>query len=94
MKLLDTVTTNTTGSTFEIVDNRQNRVTRIPTFSLSCYGTFGGATVKFQVSNDGTNWIDAYSFTAADAVIYEGSFRYGRGVVSSAGTTSVTLELI
>jgi hypothetical protein len=27
--------------------------------SVQAVGTFGGATVKLQVSNDGTNWVDA-----------------------------------
>ena len=27
--------------------------------SIQVVGTFGGATVKLQVSNDGTNWADA-----------------------------------
>ena len=27
--------------------------------SVQAVGTFGGATVKLQVSNDGTNWADA-----------------------------------
>jgi hypothetical protein len=93
MKLLDTITTNTTGSSFDLKDVSRN-LTGTVSYTVACFGTFNGATVKLQVSPDNTNWIDAYSFTTQEGIIYDGGFRYARGVLSSAGaSTSLTLEL-
>jgi regulation of enolase protein 1 (concanavalin A-like superfamily) len=60
-------------------------------------GTFNGATVKLQASDDGTNWVDVQyaAFTAALAVLFElpiGSKI--RANVSGAGaSTSLTVAI-
>ncbi len=60
-------------------------------------GTFGGATVKIQVSDDGTNWIDLQyaSFTAAVAVLMDLPINTQiRANVAGAGAgTSVTVAI-
>lgn len=92
MKLLNAQTTNATGSTTDLADVARNFSER--SYTVVCYGTFNGATVKLQVSPDNSNWIDAYSFTSQDGIMYDGGLRYVRGVLSSAGgSTSLTLEL-
>ena len=60
-------------------------------------GTFDGATVKIQVSDDGTNWVDLQyaSFTAATAVIMDLPINtLIRANVASAGAgTSITVAI-
>ena len=93
MKLLDAVTSNGDGDAVDLQDVRRN-LNGTVSYTVACYGTFNGATIKLQVSPDNSNWIDAYSFTTQEGVIYDGGFRYIRGSVSSAGaSTSITLEL-
>lgn len=66
-------------------------------FSVS--GTFGGATVKFQGSNDKLNWFDfedssgtVISFTASAAVDFASGMVYFRPVIS--GGTSQDLKIV
>lgn len=60
-------------------------------------GTFDGATVKIQVSDDGTNWIDLQyaAFTAAVAVLMDLPINTQiRANVAGAGAgTSVTVAI-
>jgi regulation of enolase protein 1 (concanavalin A-like superfamily) len=60
-------------------------------------GTLGGATVKLQVSDDGTNWVDLQyaAFTAESAVLMDLPINTPiRAVVSGAGgSTSVTVAI-
>jgi len=60
-------------------------------------GTFDGATVKIQVSDDGTNWIDLQyaSFTTAVAVLMDLPINTQiRANVAGAGAgTSVTVAI-
>ena len=61
--------------------------------SLQVVGTFGGGTIVFQGSNDGTNWVslndtsgDAITLTAAGAAEFSTAMRYIRPAASVAGT--------
>lgn len=60
-------------------------------------GTFGGATVTTQVSDDGTNWVDLQFgvFTSATGVVFELPINtLVRVSVSGAtGTTSLTVAV-
>lgn len=60
-------------------------------------GTFGGATVKIQVSDDGTNWVDLqYSaFTAAVAILMELPINtlIRANVSGAGGSTSITVAI-
>jgi len=67
--------------------------------SIQVVGTFGGATAKLQVSNDGTNWADvqdllgtAVSLTAAGYFELSVSGAYIRPAVS--GGTGDDLDII
>jgi len=63
MKLLDAVTSNTTGTAAEIHNMQQLH-------SVFCYAVgddFGGGNVSLQVSPDGTNWFTARTDTGAQA---------------------------
>lgn len=62
-------------------------------------GTFGGATVTFEASNDGLNWFEfedsagtTVSFTAAAAFDFSTAMVYLRPVVT--GGTSVDLKIV
>ena len=67
--------------------------------SIQVVGTFGGATVVLQGSNDNTNWVDlsdpngtAISFTAAGAAEFATAMAYIRP--SASGGTSQDLDII
>lgn len=64
---------------------------------LIARGTFDGATVKIQVSDDGTNWVDLQyaAFTAAIATLMELPINtLIRANVASAGAgTSITVAI-
>lgn len=60
-------------------------------------GTFGGATVKIQVSDDGTNWVDLQyaAFTAAIATLMElpiGTL-IRANISGAGGSTSITVAV-
>lgn len=60
-------------------------------------GTFGGATVKIQVSDDGTNWVDLQyaAFTAAIATLMELPINtlIRANVSGASGSTSITVAI-
>ena len=67
------------------------------TYTVFAYGTFGGATVKVQVSPDGVTFFDLtdLTFTAngcSNVTLAAGS--YIRANLSSVGTTSVDVDLL
>lgn len=66
--------------------------------SVQISGTFGGATVKLQHSNDGTNWFDALDIrgnavSATAAAIFEVSISsvYFRPAVTSGSANSINM---
>lgn len=66
--------------------------------SIQALGTFGGATVKLQGSNDGSNWVDledlqgdAIGLTAAGAAEFSTSMAYLRPLAT--GGTSDDLDV-
>ena len=65
-------------------------------FTCYCYGTFGNATVKLQISpDDGTNWFDTgITFTAAGARNVEFNAKQLRGVVSAGTGEAITMKLL
>lgn len=69
--------------------------------SVQISGTFGGATVKLQHSNDGTTWFDAYDLnnTAVSATanaIFEISLSsvYFRPAISGGSANTVNVILV
>lgn len=91
IRLLTNQTTSATGSTVPLKGpfNRDYR-----TYTVYATGTFDGATMKLQISMDGTNWVDVTSFTTGAAVLAEFNANFARGVVSTAGaTTNLTLQM-
>jgi hypothetical protein len=67
---------------------------------LQVSGTFGGATAKVQLSNDGTNWVDAkdlsgtaIAITAAGGAEFSTAAVYVRPLVTGGSGTSLTISL-
>ena len=87
MRLFDGETTNATTAAFPGSGG---------TRTVYCWGTFGGATVKVQLSPDGQEWfdIDELTFTAKGAVnaVFVGSLL--RGVISGGSSASINLEIV
>lgn len=83
MKILSAVTVDGNGSAFDWPGGQG---------ALIVTGTFGGATVKLQMSPDGgTTYVDTEgSLTATGVDLFTLPPCKVRGNVSSAGTTSVT----
>lgn len=49
---------------------------------LQVTGTFGGATVKLQLSNNGTNWVDARNLQGAPiAILAAGGEEFSTGAI-------------
>lgn len=69
--------------------------------SVAVTGTFGGATVAIQGSNDGSNWFtlsdpagDAVTFTAAGiAAVMEATLHIRPSISGGDGTTSITVTM-
>ncbi|MEN6644285.1 MAG: hypothetical protein ABFE08_17740 [Armatimonadia bacterium] len=66
--------------------------------SVQISGTFGGATVKLQHSNDGTNWFDAVDIrgtavSATTAAIFEVTISsvYFRATVTGGSANSINM---
>lgn len=69
--------------------------------SVQISGTFGGATVKLQHSNDGSNWFDAkdifgVTVSATAAAIFEVSLSsaYFRPAIASGSANAVDVILV
>jgi len=67
---------------------------------MQAAGTFGGATVKLQVSNDNTNWVDAKDITgtvvgllAAGGVEFSTAAVYIRPLVTGGSGTNLTVTI-
>lgn len=78
------------------VDNRQLNRRDSSFFTLFVWGTFGGSTVKLQISPDGTNWFDvsgADAITAAGALNVEFRAKQVRGSVSGGTANSINMRL-
>ncbi len=64
--------------------------------TVACWGTFGGATVKLQLSLDGTKWFDIDDLTFTDEGIvnaYLGKDVKVRGVISGGSSASLNLSV-
>lgn len=62
--------------------------------TVFCWGTFGGATVKIQLSFDGAEWfdVDDLTFTAKTVInAYLGKDVQVRGVISGGTGASINL---
>lgn len=69
--------------------------------SVQVVGTFGGATVKLQVSNDGTNWADAsdvlgnaISLTATGYFEFSLSAAYLRPAITSGSGNDIDVIVV
>ena len=69
--------------------------------SVQVVGTFGGATVTLQVSNDGTNWVDAkdvlgttISLTATGYFEFSLSAAYIRPAVASGSANDIDVIVV
>lgn len=69
--------------------------------SVQVVGTFGGATVKLQVSNDGTNWADAsdvlgnaITMTAAGYFEFSLSGAYIRPAIDSGSGNDIDVIVV
>lgn len=69
--------------------------------SVQVVGTFGGATVKLQVSNDGTNWADAsdvlgnaISLTATGYFEFSLSAAYIRPAITSGSGNDIDVIVV
>ena len=91
MKLLDGVTADVDGATFDVPSGGSKF--RHPLFSFFVYSTaFGGGTVLIQLSPDGTNWFTAralgsdaqMAFTEADYMVGAIRAPYVRATLSGA----------
>lgn len=86
MKIFDSETTNATSAAAS---------TSNASLTVYCWGTFGGATVKLQVTPDGSEWfdVDDLTFTSKGVV----NLIYGpgqvRGVISGGSGASINLEV-
>lgn len=81
MKILDAVGSQTAGSTHSMPAAK---------VTIQIEG-ISDATVKFQVSNDNSNWIDVITTTADGGWSFDEPWRYIRGNVTvySAGTINM-----
>jgi len=68
---------------------------------VQAFGTFGGATVALQGSNDGTNWVNLndvngveIALTAADGAEFTSSFIFIRPDASGGSGDSITVLLV
>lgn len=69
--------------------------------SFQAFGTFGGATVILQGSNDGTNWValsdpsgTAISLTAAGAFEFSTAMAYIRPSISGGSSDDVDVVVV
>ena len=87
MRIFDNETTNATSAAHPGMGG---------TRTVYCWGTFGGATVKLQMSPDGSEWFDVedLTFAAKTAVnaVFVGSMI--RGVISGGSSASINLEVV
>jgi hypothetical protein len=88
---LDAATANGAGAA--IPAPRFDQVRPRNPLTVYVWGTFGGATVKVQVSPDGANWFDLsnYSFSAIGCENIDAATAFYRLYVTGAsGATSLT----
>tara|TARA_R100000458_G_C8231381_1_gene212969 strand:+ start:757 stop:1044 length:288 start_codon:yes stop_codon:yes gene_type:complete len=89
VKLLDGVSTATTGTVYESRFLRDNETGLVQ-------AVFGGdrtGTLKLQGSLDGTNYVDVASFTASGSVAVT-IFPFLKGNLASIGGSSGTVSLL
>lgn len=86
-RLFDAETTNATSEAFEVGQGHR---------TAWCWGTFGGATVKLQVSPDRQKWFDEtdLTFTAeGKSNLYVSPGTWVRGVITGGSGASINLHL-
>lgn len=81
-------TTDGNSTAFDCRATPKNRTNLI--YTLYAYGTFNGATVKFQASYDGTTYIDITnaSYTSAKVDNLTINANFIRAVISGAGAST------
>jgi hypothetical protein len=86
MRIFDGETTNTTSAAMP------GQATR----TVYCWGTFGGATVKVQISPDREEWFDVPELTFTEKGAVNASFQGSslRGVISGGTGASINLEVV
>jgi len=94
MQLLSAAAEDTTGSTNELAMPGRGELSHF--FTLFVWGTFGGTTVKLQISPNGSEWFDV---TDADAItvktVLNVQFRaaYVRAITSGGAAASINAAL-
>lgn len=101
MKLLSAAANNTTSASQSI---RVSSPFVTPSWHAYCWGTFNGATVTIQISNDpeyvadgSSNWFTVASgtFTVLGNLFFNARFRKIRATVTGGGvSTSLSLEVV
>lgn len=69
--------------------------------SVQVTGTFGGATITMQVSNDGTNWVTARGLDTTDIILTAAGYRefslcaaYIRPSITGGSGTNLTVTMV
>lgn len=64
-------------------------------FTFYAWGTFNGATVRLEVSPDGSAWFDSgIELTLSDVINVEFNALYVRAVVAGGASPSISAEIL